>query len=56
MHDAGLHGRLGKGGIDGVRKTLQAIDNSDQDILDTPVPQLDTRKNLPLLLDAAKIE
>ena len=40
MDDAGLHRRLGKDGMNGVRKALQAIHDGHEDVLDTAVLQL----------------
>ena len=40
MDDAGLHDRLGKDGSDRLRAPLQAIDHSQQDVLDTAVLSL----------------
>ena len=40
MDDAGLHDRLGKDGSDRLRPPLQAIDHSQQDVLDAAVLQL----------------
>jgi len=40
MHDAGLHQRLREHRIDGFREALEAIDDRDQDILDTAVLSL----------------
>ena len=34
MHDAGLHSGLWKGRCDRLREALQAVHNSDQDVLD----------------------
>jgi hypothetical protein len=45
MDDASLHHRFGEDRIDGIGKALQAIDDGNQNILDTPVLELDTRKN-----------
>ncbi|KDM65083.1 hypothetical protein ACIDI_245c00020 [Acidiphilium sp. JA12-A1] len=40
MDDAGLHDRLGKDGSDRLWPPLQAIDHSQQDVLDAAVLQL----------------
>jgi hypothetical protein len=40
MNDAGLHDRLGEGRVDRFGKTLQTVDDRDQDVLDAAVPEL----------------
>lgn len=39
VNDAGLNCRLGESGIDRVGEALEAIDDGDENILDTAVPQ-----------------
>jgi len=40
MHDAGLHRRLRKDGGNRIGKPFEAVDDGDQDIIDTTVLQL----------------
>jgi hypothetical protein len=40
VHDAGLNDGFGKGGVDGFGKALQAVNDGNQDVGDTPALEL----------------
>jgi len=40
VHDAGLDGRIREGCIDGIREALEAVNHSDEDVLNSAIAQV----------------